>query len=315
MRALQYIPFTLAVFVLLVGFEALAWTHVARDGETIDSLAVKYYGDADMVMVIRAANGFVHPDDGALTDGELVEIPEARIYRFRAVDTWESLAEQFLASTKRGNFLAGMNNFKDGKTPQAGTLIKLPYHLRHIFAPKESIKSVTRMYLGNRVTTRWLRAYNFTRKKKFKRGDVLIVPLIRLDFVEEEQKRVEETRALLSTDSEVRNQAKAAKDIAEIKAAYDEGHYVRTVALAQRAIGRGGLTVPQEIGIHNYLAFTYVALGEADLAEAAFRRTIKLQPAMELSPITTSPKILEVFKRAKKAVQNGDEPDTSFDSK
>ena len=79
------------------------------------------------------------------------------------------------------------------------------------------------------------------------------------------------------------------------------------VASASRLIGRGQLTVPQEIGVYNYLAFAYVALGEKALAVEAFKRTLTLQPEMELSTITNSPKILAVFNEAKKAVLRAEE--------
>jgi Flp pilus assembly protein TadD len=104
---------------------------------------------------------------------------------------------------------------------------------------------------------------------------------------------------------DIRNQERALQGIAEIKKAYESGRYVKAVAIAGRLIGRGGLTVPQEIGIHNYLAFTYVALGEEALAIEAFGRAIELQPGMALSTITTSPKILTVFNRAKEAKLKG----------
>ena len=72
---------------------------------------------------------------------------------------------------------------------------------------------------------------------------------------------------------------------------------------ASRLLGYGRLTVPQEIGIRNFLASAYVALGERSLAVKTFRRAIELQPEMELSSITNSPKILDAFNEAKRAVE------------
>jgi hypothetical protein len=40
-------------------------------------LATRYYGRSEQAMVIRAANGFVHPDDGSIAPGELVEPEQA----------------------------------------------------------------------------------------------------------------------------------------------------------------------------------------------------------------------------------------------
>ncbi|MDJ0764125.1 MAG: LysM peptidoglycan-binding domain-containing protein [Myxococcota bacterium] len=293
------------VSVLLVVYSsvAAAWIHVAREDETLEMLAVRYYGSAEMTMVIRAANGFVHPDDGRLTEGEWIEIPETSLYRVRENDTWESIADRFLASAKRGFFLAKMNDFEKGSVLSEGTLIRIPYHVRHIFAPKETIRSVVRIYYEKGVTSRWLQAYNLTRKKRFERGDVLIVPLWKIRFTDEEQARIEEERSERYSDADAKIQEEIPQEIARVKAVYEAGHYVKTISIAQRLIGQGNLTVPQQIGIQNYLAFTYVALNEKALAIEAFGKAIELQPGMELSSITTSPKILDVFREAKDAIK------------
>jgi phage tail protein X len=290
------------ILIIFAPSASMSWTHIAREGETLTQLAIRYYGRTNMVMVLRAANGFVHPDDGSLIDGERVEIPEVTYYRIRGGDTWDNIADKFLASPKRGRFLAQMNGYDDGKMPPQETLIKVPYHLRHIFAPDESLKSVNRLYYGKKGSTQWLKQYNLTRKTRFKRGDVVIIPLMDLDFTKEEQERTDSERAGLFTDADAERQEQALRGIARIKETYEQGNYIEAVAIGQRLMGQGDLTLPQKIGVYNYLGFAYVALDKKALARDSFTEALKLQPGMELSPITTSPKILEVFLEAKKAV-------------
>lgn len=282
---------------------AHALNHVAREGETIIQLAKRYYGNSDLSMVIRAANGFVHPDDGTLTPGEWVTIPETTPYQFQTGDTWETIANKYLASPERGIFLAKLNNYEDDTVPQEGTLIRIPYHLRHIFAANENLKSVTRLYYGRKGSTQFLQDYNLTRKKRFNRGEVLLVPLTDIAFTEEEQKRIEEERKHCFQNSDVDAQNQARDAIVRIKKSFENGDYIQMLSLAQQVLGRGKLTVPQLIGVHNYLAFTYVALGEDRLAFQSFEKALELEPGMELSPITTSPKIRKVFKRAKASLK------------
>jgi tetratricopeptide (TPR) repeat protein len=285
-----------------------ALNHVARDGETLIQLAIKYYGNSDLSMVIRAANGFIHPDDGTLIPGEWVVIPETIPYQFQAGDTWESIADKYLASEKRGVFLAELNKYEEENTPPEGTLIRIPYHLRHIFAADETLKSVSKLYYGKNGSLRFLMKYNFTRKRRFSRGEVLIIPLMDISFTEEEMQRLAEERNHCFSDSDVEAQTLAREAIAQIKNMFEEGHYIKMVSIAQQFLGRGKLTVPQLIGIHNYLAFAYVALGETTLAFQAFQKALELEPEMELSPITTSPKIRVVFKQAKSALQQKKTP-------
>ena len=73
--------------------------------------------------------------------------------------------------------------------------------------------------------------------------------------------------------------------------------------LAERLLGAGKLTVPQQIGVYKYLASAYVAFGEREAAVAVFRQALAKQPEMELSPITTSPKILEAFREAQRQAE------------
>jgi tetratricopeptide (TPR) repeat protein len=287
------------VVVLFHPLEASCWTHIAHVGETLEQLAVRYYGSPEMSMVIRAANGFVHPDDGSVTLGEQIEIPEVTFHNVRGEETWETIANQYLASSKRGIFLARMNNYDKNKFPPKGTIIRIPYHLRHIFAVGETMKSVIRLYYGKTRTISWLRQYNLTRKTKFSRGDVVIVPLIKLGFTEQEQKRIQAIRSERYSEKDMKAQDEAREAIAELRRAFDQGQYIQMVATAHHLIGRGKLTVPQQIGVHKYLGFAYVALGQKQLAIEAFTKAIVLQPAMELSTITTSPKILKVFHEAK----------------
>lgn len=294
---------SLALLPFFFCSNAFAWTHMARAGETLEQLSVRYYGVPDKVTVIRAANGFVHPDDGRLTDGEPVEIPEVVYVRVGESDTWQTLANEFLSSPNRAPFLAELNSYTETKMPPVGTVIQIPFHLRHIFAADESLKSIVYLYYRNKVAVDWLVRYNSPSKKKYGRGEVIIVPLTDIAFTKEEQARVNAFRTNRYSHLDVQRQEDARAVIASLKIDYESGRYVEMAAKASRLVGYGRLTVPQEIGIHNYLAYAYVALDEPGMALESFKRALVLQPDMELSPITIGPKILEVFKKAKQEME------------
>lgn len=275
-----------------------AYTHVARSGETLLMLSQRYYGRPDLSTVIRAANGFVHPDDGSIAQGELLDIPEVLFHRTQAGETFEILADRYLASPKRGPFLAEMNGMDPGQSLAEGSIVKIPYHLRHIFASGESIQSVAKLYYGDEPGPNFLRNYNFSgRKRRFSRGDVLIVPLVDLEFTREEHERISNERRRQYSSADAEQQQQAVGTIAKLKEASDSGQYVKIVALASALLARAeSLTVPQQIGVHKYLAIAYVALGDRPSAVTHLAEALKLQPEMELSPLTTSPKILELLK-------------------
>ncbi len=297
---------TLSVSVLMVLLSSrvgVAWTHMARSGETLEQLAVRYYGTAEKTPVIRAANGFVHPDNGRLTEGERVEIPEVSYIRVTDSDSWQSLANTFLSSPQRASFLAELNGFDESKPAPSGTIVQIPYHLRHIFAADESLKTIVRLYYPKKFSIDRLIRYNSPSKKKYGQGDVIIVPLTELAFTDEEHARIDAIRAERYTRNDLVHQEEARETIASLKEDFENGRYVQIVAEASKLIGFGHLTVPQEIGVCNFLAYAYIALDEPKSAEASFRRALTLQPDMELSSLTASPKILEAFKRAKAEVE------------
>jgi hypothetical protein len=289
-----------AALALLCAVPAHSLVHVARAGETLEKLALRYYGQPDKAIVIRAANGFVHPDDGSLTQGERVEVPEVVYHKVRAADTWQTLADAYLGSPLRAPFLAEMNGAGEaGLMPAQGAVVKIPYQLLHVMAGDETLNSVTRMYFGSSRSPSWLKAYNLTRKKAWKRGEALLVPLMDVELTGEAREAVEKERGDEATPDDQKAQMAAVAGIGMLKNHFAKGRYVEMVGLAEKLLVPGKITEAQKLGVYQYQAFAYVALDERALAIEAFRQALALQPDMDLSPITTSPKILKVFREAK----------------
>jgi hypothetical protein len=289
-----------AALALLVAAPAAALVHVARAGENLEKLALRYYGQPDKAIVIRAANGFVHPDDGSLTQGERVEVPEVIYHRVREGDTWQTLADRYLGSPLRAPFLSEMNGAGEaGLMPAPGAVVKIPYQLLHVMAGDETLSSVARMYFGAARTPAWLKAYNLTRKKAWKRGEALLVPLMDVELTDEARAALDEERGDKASPDDQKAQLAAVAGIGMLKEDFAKGRYVEMVALAEKLLVPGKITEAQKLGVYQYQAFAYVALGERGMALEAFRKALALQPDMDLSPITTSPKILKVFREAK----------------
>jgi ribosomal protein L15/phage tail protein X len=302
--AARFAGLALAAAIFATPLAADAHDHVARAGETLDQLATAYYGTVSRAMIIRAANGFLHPDDGRLLEGERVKIPEVTYHRASAGDTWETIADRYLGSPRRGRFLAEMNGAEETSALAEGQVVKVPYQLLYVLAPDETLKSVAKHYLGGAFSAAWLQGYNlFKKKKTLGRGDALLVPLVNVEFTEEAKARIKAAAGPDPTAEDKEFQVGAARAIAALREDYAKGRYVRVVAEAERLLGTGKLTVPQQVGVYKYLASAYVAFGDVEAAVAAFLEALVKQPDMELSPITTSPKILEVFRDAQRKAQ------------
>jgi tetratricopeptide (TPR) repeat protein len=255
-------------------------------------------------MIIRAANGFLHPDDGRLLAGERVKIPEVTYHRVSEGETWETIADRYLGSPRRGKFLAEMNGAAATSMLAVGQVVKVPYQLLYVLAPDETLKTVAKQYLGGAFSSAWLQGYNlFKKKRSLSRGDALLVPLVSVELTAAAKARIQAAVGPDPTAEDKAFQIEAARAIAELRVDYVAGRYVRTIAEAERLLGTGKLTVPQQVGVYKYLASSYVAFGEREEAIAVFRQALAKQPDMELSPITTSPKILEAFREAQRQAE------------
>lgn len=283
--------------LLLLPSTASAYIHVARDGETLEQLANFYYGTPDKAIVIRAANGFMHPDDGSVLQGERIEIPGVTYHKVSPEEDWYTLANLYLGSSNRANFLAELNSRSIEASLAAGQIVKIPYQLLYIFAPDETLKSVTKLFMGPDIRANWLRDYNLKRKKKFGRGDAILVPLINVEYTDTAKKEIESKQPRKVSKEDKEAQIRAAAQIATLRQSYSIGKYLEIVVTSQKLLSNPRLTNPQKIGVYKYLAFAYVAFDEIPLASDSFRKALELQPSMELSPITVSPKILQVFQK------------------
>lgn len=81
---------------------------------------------------------------------------------------------------------------------------------------------------------------------------------------------------------------------------YDQGRYQQAADSAAAALAdSSGLDGETNSFLLTYLSFSLVALGREAEAEDEFLRLLAMQPKLELNPEFVSPKIIEVFKRAR----------------
>lgn len=81
---------------------------------------------------------------------------------------------------------------------------------------------------------------------------------------------------------------------------YDQGRYRQAADSAAAALADSGELDGETVSyLMTYRSFSLVALGREAEAEEEFLKLLALQPKLELNPEFVSPKIIEVFKRAK----------------
>lgn len=299
--------FGFAAFLALVGLtpgvDAQAvYTHAVQDGDTLASIAQRYYGDPTREAVLREANRMKAAGETALLPGTWLFIPVVTFYQVGPGETWRSIAAKFYGKEGRAVALIDANRGNRRVQPDEGAELLVPYPLRHVVAPGETLAKIAAMYMPESpLSLKRLRQFN--PGARVERGRVVLVPLFDLRLAGEgrtEAANAFERAAGGGSAKEAQDEVESSlpKLIQQVEGA----QFAEAVALGNRLLGASSLTSTQAVTIQQELGVAYVALERADLAEASFRAALSLQPNLELDTVRTSPRVLAAFNRAKQPV-------------
>lgn len=273
--------------------------HIVRPGETLASIAQRYYGDPRREAVLVMENGLNAQGGAAIVVGLRLDIPTVSYHRVVQGETWAELAEHYYGDAHRTSALIEANGGSPVQ-PDVGAEILIPYPLRHVAGQHDTLTEVAQLYYGRTEAIATLRRFNRIRGNRLQRGQIILVPLADLVLSDEGKRLVQqETGSAPSDGSEVRAlQARIEADLPVLREHVRHGRFTEAVALGSRLLGTGVLTGNQIVTIHRELATAYVALERDDLAVQAFREVISRQPDAELDSIRTSPRVLQAFRTA-----------------
>jgi len=281
----------------------LSFTHVVRSGETLASIAQRYYGDPRRESVLVAENGLDVQGGAPIVTGLRLSIPYVSYHRVQEGETWPELAARFLGDSRRAFALIEANGGNASEQPAEGAEVLIPYPLRHIVAQHENILRIAKLYYGASTDrSRDLRRYNFLRTNRIERGQVLLIPLSDLTLSEEGRDIIEDATGRSPSAGDVRAmQERVNEQLPALRAYLRAGNFAEAVALGNRLLGTGVLTGNQVVTIERELGIAYVALERDDLAVQAFVAAIQRQPDLQLDQVETSPTVLAAFRQALEA--------------
>lgn len=284
------------------GYAQAVYTHAVQEGDTVASIAQRYYGDPTREAVLREANRMKGGGENGLLPGSWLFIPVVTFYRVGQDETWKSIAVRFYGKEARATALIEANGGSRRVQPDEGAELLVPYPLRHLVVPGETLAKIAELYLPDSPTS-LKRLRQFNPGARIERGRVVLVPLSDLRLAGEG--RAEAAEAFMRAAGG--GAAKEAQDeveasLPELIRQVKEAHFAEAVAMGNRLLGARALTSTQAVTIQKELGVAYVALERGDLAEASFRAALGLQPNLELDTVRTSPRVLDAFNRAKQPV-------------
>src|SRR5687767_3076034 len=108
---------------LVCAGHAHAFQHVVQKGDTLASLAEKYYGRIQLEKLLVAANLLDMGGGSPIVRGMRLEVPALLHFRVRPGDTWDTLAAELLGSPSRSDVLSIANDSSPWLVPQEGAEI------------------------------------------------------------------------------------------------------------------------------------------------------------------------------------------------
>lgn len=289
----------LAVFALVAALVAtpavptFAFPYVAKRGETLAMLSLRFYGRVDKEKVLVTANGL--RDGAPMVPGTRLEVPTVSHHRVQRGETWEALAELYLGEPKRAEALALGNETMPWLPVESGREIVVPYVLRVVSAPGDSTPSLAYSYLGHRDDAYMVDRFNSLNGRPLKSGDVLLLPITDLALTDE---GVDAARAGLALSSREASadardaQLRADTELPLLARDVQEGRWVAAVTRGNQLLGAAALSDPQTAKANRLLVEAYVALDEHELARSACDEWRRAEPDSPLDPIELSPKVL-----------------------
>jgi phage tail protein X len=290
-------------------------SHVVRPGDTLASIAERYYGDPRRESVLVEENGLASEGGSSIVEGLRLVIPSVGYHTVQEGETWAELAKRFYGDARRAFVLLEANNGAPGAQPDPGAELLIPYPLRHVARQNETVREVAVEYYGRKtIKTGTKRIFRFNsgriRRMRLQRGQIVLVPLEDLVLSEQGREFAKQQAATRQIGGEVRDrQAHIDSELPLLREHVSRGRYAETVALGSGLLGGGHLTGNQIVTIQKELAIAFVALGKEKMAAKAFAEALKRQPDLELDSITTSPKVLRALKKAAALLPSPKNPD------
>lgn len=280
--------------------------HKVKVGDSLPILAAEYYGDRNHMVFIMVANKLLHPRP--LKKGEKIRVPVSREVTVAAGDTWDELAQNHLGDARRGRYLAEFNGTSAERSPAAGVVITVPFHVTHVAAGEESLAQIALAYFGNNRNAEMLRGYNFLERDRIGKGDSLVIPIhhikVRDSMLPAPDAAAQAAEAAQRAAKHRKQMQDADRALPRAAAAWRRNEYAE-VKRELIEIDLDYVDADRAAAVGRLLGAAYVALGDQDSAVATFRRVLERAPGTTLSAYRYSPRIRAVWAKAQQAPGSG----------
>jgi LysM repeat protein len=225
--------------------------HVVRQGDTLASIAERYYGDPQRESILVVENGLAREGGSEIVVGMRLVIPSVIYYRVPEGATWAELAKRFYGDARRAYALFEANRNAAGHQPDPGYELRVPYPLRYVVGQNDNLKQIAKRFFPGDLEEgiKKLVRFNFMSMARVERGQIVLVPLDNLALSGKERK-IAEQEGKAPLGGQIREkQEHIAAELTVLHEHVMRGQHAEALALGNRLIGGGDLSGNQQVTV------------------------------------------------------------------
>lgn len=292
---------TLGALLLSLTAPARAFPYIVQKGDTLASIAERFYGKIQHEQILVTANSLDAQGGSPIIAGMRLQVPAISHKKARKGDTWAKLGLTLLGASHRADVLAAANGTTPWLPPEDGAEFAIPYNLTVLVGSSDTIVTIAYEFMGDRNKAWVLDHYNGLKGRRLQRGDVVLVPLTNLALTEEGKSALRESLDLTTAQAggdERATQRRVTQELPLLSADVRGGRYVDAVKRGNAFLATGALTRPQLALVHRQLLEAYAALDAHGLATASCKAWREHDPSARVDHTWFSPKLVAACARS-----------------
>ena len=267
-----------------------AYTYRVRSGDSPTNIAKRFLGNIDRYTALMSENGLRRT--ASLSVGAELVLPFHLRHTIASGEDYAQIARLYYRNSKKADFIKDYNG---GKTiPKPGSQVTVPIFDRAALNPQQKKPAPHNPGIAAaKVPETTAKAETTVATADISPKEQPTEPMPTKQVApKEEVPSLTPPEALAVGKMSVNERRQLLTQALEV---YQYGNLSAACATLDTLLGQPGFGANERLLLLEYLGYCAVAAGDRNASRDYFTKWLEIDPKVQLNPITTSPKILDVF--------------------
>ncbi len=282
--------------------DAAVTSYTVQKGESLTSIAAKFYGNREHFREIALYNRISDPS--LIRPGQRITLPYSEMLTLGRGESLSMITKKEWGNAKLYPILAAANGLRSPEAVPAGTRLVVPVMIPYTLKRGESLSEVADDFYGNpKAYTSIALASGISNPGRVSPGTKLSVPLVLKRSTSSSTKKTGVSGKTTPSPKTVKSRPKKErpvspdKNLARAEKAYRDGDYSKSRELVSQALP--DLRGTEKAEALRLLASCQYAFGDRKEALVSLRESYKLEPGYVPQPAMVNPDLMKLHMRAK----------------